>query len=122
MQVTQNATNNTTLIVTLTGQATLPTALFNIFAACTAPTALVQIVQAGVAAGFTNGFVRAQVQVLAQPGQYNGSPCIGAICTSTQGKRVFVQFGVAGAARPKLTRTGSNQPAAHALAALPTVA
>jgi len=114
MQVTQNEATNVTSIVTLDGQASLPTALYNLFAACN-ETALVDVVKAGTALGFTNGFIRAQVQVLAQPGQYNGSACIGALATSTQGKRVFLTWGAVAVARPKLTRTGSNTPAAQAL-------
>jgi hypothetical protein len=59
---------------------------------------------------------------LAQPGQYNGSPCIGALATSTQGKRVYLTWGAQATARPKLTRTGSNTPAAQALSAAPVAA
>jgi hypothetical protein len=118
MQVTHN-NNNTTTVTTQHGTATLPTALWALFAACTAPTPLVGLVAQAQAAGFSNGYVRAQVQNLAQPGQYKGSACIGAINTSTQGKRLLVQVAQGGPApaRPKLTRSGSNTPAAQALAA-----
>jgi len=112
--------NNTTTISTEAGSYTVPSKLWELFASCSEPTPLVGLVAQAQAMGFSNGYTRACVQALAQPGQYSGSACIGAIVTSTQGKRLFVQVSKEGelaAARPKLTRKGSNTPAAAALAA-----
>lgn len=116
MQVTINA-NGTATIVTQNGSFTMPENLWALFANAHQPTAIVDIVKAAaeLPQKYTNGYVRACVQNLAQPGQYNGSKCIGAINTSTQGKRVFVQVAEEVApARAKLTRNGSNTPAAQA--------
>lgn len=120
--------NGTTTVTGPTGKSyTLPTNLWQVFAQCTQPTALAgSIVPAGMALGYTNGYVRACVQALAQPGQYSGSACIGAITTTTQGKKLFCQFNSGGApapVRPKLTRkgsgngSGSGNPAAQAAGA-----
>lgn len=108
--------NNTTTVSTEHGKVTLPSELWALFAECTSPAPLVQLVAKARTRGFSNGYVRSQVQQLAQPGQYKGSACIGAINTSTQGKRLLIQVASGGAApvRPKLTRRGSDTAAAQA--------
>lgn len=119
MQATNN-NNNTTTVTTSNGSVTLPTNLWALFAACTSPTKVTALVAKARALGYSNGYVRSQVQQLAQPGQYKGSACIGAIITSTQGRSLLVQVAAPGQGpapvRPKLTRRGSNTPAAQAAA------
>lgn len=117
MQAIKNE-NGTTSVTTENGSYALPTALWEIFAECQEPTAVVSLVARARTKGFSNGYVRSVVQQLSQPGQYKGSACIGAINTSTVGKRLFVTIAVDGAApaRPKLTRRGSDTAAAQALA------
>jgi len=95
--------NNTTTVKTEHGQATIPTALYEIFSYCVNDP-LVDVVKRASTAGFSNGYVRSLVQTLAQPGQYSGSACIGALATSVQGKRIHLTWGAPAEARPKLTR------------------
>lgn len=102
LAVTQNET--TTTVVTEHGRADIPNGLYELFASCEEPVKLTDLIAAAKDAGFSNGYVRGKVQVLAQPGQYSGSPCIGALHTSTEGRSLFVQWGVVGEARAKLTR------------------
>lgn len=98
--------NGLARIVTEHGQATLPQNLWEILASCEDAIFLTTLVAKARPLGYSNGYVRSVVQTLAQPGQYKGSSCIGAINTSTQGKRVLVQVAKDGpaAARARLTR------------------
>lgn len=107
---TTNLENGTVRIETEHGICAVPEKLWEIFAECKQPTRVTEIVAKARTRGFTNGYVRSVVQQLAQPGQYAGSSCIGAINTSTEGKRLLVQVASEGAApvRAKLTR---NKPA-----------
>lgn len=107
---TTNLENGTVKIETEHGSCSLPEKLWDLFAACDAPTRVTEIVAKARTRGFTNGYVRSVVQQLSQPGQYRGSSCIGAINTSTEGRKLFVQIAKDGAApaRPKLTRQGKK--------------
>lgn len=111
IQLDHNRDTNQTKISTEHGSYTLPTPLFELFASCDEPQKVVDIVDVAKERGYSSGYVRSVVQALSQPGQYQGSPCIGFLNTSCQGKRLFVQVAHDGVrpAREKLTRRAKTE-------------
>lgn len=88
---------------------TMDTKLLDLFVELTseAPMALAAFVkEASSVTNISGGKIRGIVQQLAQPGQYHGSSCIGALDVSVPagGKRAYIQFGKVGSLRAKLTR------------------
>lgn len=88
---------------------TMNTRLLDLFVELTseAPMSLAAFVkEASTATNISGGKIRGIVQQLAQPGQYRGSSCIGALDVSVPegSKRAYIQFGKVGSLRAKLTR------------------
>lgn len=119
--VTQNTNNTVTVINTVTGQqVVLAASLYAALAAtAAAPVPLAALANSYAATLGAKGSpayaqgakaLRVAVQALAQPGQYHGSPCIGALASTTipGTSRAQIQWGAGAQYRKPLTRNGGN--------------